>query len=99
MSQETPVGPAESRWGWYSSYLRDKTQTCRVRCSKEDEMRTLLAFLYAFLLIFMASSPSATQAQSEVPFYWEFINVDIDVQENGDMLITETQKYVFTGSD
>ncbi len=31
------------------------------------------------------------------PFYWEFINVEIDVQENGDMLITETQKYVFTG--
>ncbi|MEE9549101.1 MAG: DUF2207 domain-containing protein [Candidatus Binatia bacterium] len=31
------------------------------------------------------------------PFYWEFINVEIDVQENGDMLITETQKYVFIG--
>ncbi|MBD2250593.1 DUF2207 domain-containing protein [Nostoc parmelioides] len=36
------------------------------------------------------------QAQS-VPFYWEFINVDIAVQTNGDMLVTETQKYTFTG--
>ncbi|NJL65506.1 MAG: DUF2207 domain-containing protein, partial [Methylacidiphilales bacterium] len=31
------------------------------------------------------------------PFYWEFINVDIAVQNNGDMLVTETQKYTFTG--
>jgi hypothetical protein len=29
-------------------------------------------------------------------FYWDFINVDIDVQENGNMLVRETQKYVFT---
>ena len=59
-------------------------------------MRTVVAIL-AVLLIFLASSPSVIHAQSDVPFYWEFINVDIDVQENGDMLITETQKYVFTG--
>lgn len=32
----------------------------------------------------------------EIPFDWEFINVEIDVQENGDMLITETQKCVLT---
>ncbi|MBC1304336.1 DUF2207 domain-containing protein, partial [Trichormus variabilis N2B] len=36
------------------------------------------------------------QAQS-VPFYWEFMNVDIAVQTNGDMYVTETQKYTFTG--
>ena len=36
-------------------------------------------------------------AEEQTPFYWKYINVDIDVQENGDMLITETQKYVFTG--
>jgi hypothetical protein len=30
------------------------------------------------------------------PFYWDYINVSIDVQVNGDMLITEEQKYVFT---
>ncbi|HEY9297854.1 MAG TPA: hypothetical protein VIQ31_16135, partial [Phormidium sp.] len=31
----------------------------------------------------------------DTPFYWHFINVNIDVQNNGDMLVTETQKYVF----
>ncbi|AFY34700.1 DUF2207 domain-containing protein [Calothrix sp. PCC 7507] len=31
-----------------------------------------------------------------VPFYWEFIDADIAVQNNGDMLINETQKYTFT---
>ena len=36
-------------------------------------------------------------AQAEEPFHWEYINVDIDVRENGDMVITEEHKYVFTG--
>ena len=38
-----------------------------------------------------------TGDQTDVPFYWEFINVDIDLKDNGDMLISETQKYVFPG--
>ncbi len=59
-------------------------------------MRTTFAILLAFFLL-VTSASSVPQAQSDVPFYWEFINVDIDVQENGDMLITETQKYVFSG--
>ena len=39
-----------------------------------------------------------TIAQKNSPFYWEFINVELDVQKNGDMLVTESQKYVFTKS-
>ena len=39
--------------------------------------------------------PQIHPAQAAVPFYWESINVDLDVQTNGDMLVTETQKYVF----
>ncbi|MBE9109038.1 DUF2207 domain-containing protein, partial [Nodosilinea sp. LEGE 07298] len=35
-------------------------------------------------------------AQAASPFYWDFINVDIDLESNGDMVITETQKYTFT---
>jgi len=50
------------------------------------------------LLVVALINPSITSAQETSPFYWEFINVDIDVQDNGDMLITETQKYVFTAS-
>ena len=36
------------------------------------------------------------EARASEPFYWEYINVDIDVQENGDMWVTEVQRYVFT---
>jgi hypothetical protein len=35
-------------------------------------------------------------AAQQLPFYWDNINVIIDVQTKGDMLVTETQKYVFT---
>jgi hypothetical protein len=35
-------------------------------------------------------------AQAAAPFYWDFINVDINLESNGDMVITETQKYTFT---
>ncbi|MCI5131835.1 MAG: hypothetical protein D3904_09985, partial [Candidatus Electrothrix sp. EH2] len=47
------------------------------------------------LAVFLLNAQTAS-AKSP-PFYWDFINVLIDVQENGDMLVTETQKYVFTG--
>ena len=53
--------------------------------------------LFGLLAVAIIAAPMTT-AQEPAPFYWEFINVDIDVQENGDMLITETQKYVFTSS-
>ncbi|MEG3879707.1 DUF2207 domain-containing protein [Microcoleus sp. herbarium7] len=46
-------------------------------------------------LFMVAVTHVAAQA---APFYWENINVTIDVQTNGDMLVTETQKYVFTGN-
>ena len=39
--------------------------------------------------------PQMRPAQAAVPFYWDSINVDLDVQPNGDMLVAETQKYVF----
>jgi hypothetical protein len=35
-------------------------------------------------------------AAEQLPFYWDNINVTIDVQTNGEMLVTETLKYVFT---
>ncbi|MFM7423858.1 MAG: hypothetical protein ACKO7W_02440, partial [Elainella sp.] len=39
---------------------------------------------------------SILPAAAEVPFYWKSIDVEIDVQPNGDMWVTETQNYVFT---
>lgn len=35
-------------------------------------------------------------AQAASPFYWDFINVDIALESNGNMVVTETQKYTFT---
>jgi Predicted membrane protein (DUF2207) len=55
----------------------------------------LLLFCLTFILGFTFTIHNV-QAES-APFYWEFINVDIAVQPNGDMLVTETQKYNFTG--
>lgn len=48
------------------------------------------------ILISLSNIAPATAATYPYYFYWDFINVDIDVQTNGDMLITENQKYVFT---
>ena len=36
------------------------------------------------------------KAQAAATFYWDFINVDITLESNGDMVVTETQKYTFT---
>lgn len=35
-------------------------------------------------------------AQASSPFFWDYINVDITLDTNGDLLVSETQKYVFT---
>lgn len=41
------------------------------------------------------SQNNNSKTESTLPFYWDFINVGILVKNNGDMLVTETQKYVF----
>lgn len=51
-----------------------------------------IAFIFG---LFIAAAQANT---SNLPFYWDFINVDIDVEANGDMLVTETQKYVFNSN-
>ena len=50
-----------------------------------------------FFLVVFVGLPVAPLPAAAAPFYWAFINVVIDVQENGDMLVTESHKYVFTG--
>jgi uncharacterized membrane protein YgcG len=32
----------------------------------------------------------------EIPFYWDRIDVDLNLQTNGDLLVTETQTYIFS---
>ena len=56
------------------------------------------AFFLLSLLFTLFTLTTQVNAQSDItqlPFYWDSINVEIDVQNNGDMLVTETQKYVF----
>ena len=63
--------------------------------------RDMLTFLFSLrlsllTLLFIAFLPvHVGSASNSSPFFWEFIDVDIEVLENGDMLVTETQKYVF----
>jgi hypothetical protein len=56
----------------------------------------LFTSVLVMLILALFLTAHMVSAQEPSPFYWEFINVEIDVQENGDMLVTETQKYVFT---
>lgn len=59
-------------------------------------LKGLFAFLLGVVLSLLPILPIT--AQSASPFYWDFINVDMQVLENGDMQVMETQKYVFTAS-
>ncbi len=59
-------------------------------------LKKIVFFLLASLTLFLVTVTHA--AAQQIPFYWDNINVIIDVQTNGDMLVTETQKYVFTAA-
>ena len=63
--------------------------------TRQKIYQIISSILLAILISFSNIAP-ATAATYPYYFYWDFINVDIDVQTNGDMLITENQKYVFT---
>ncbi len=56
-------------------------------------MSGLLFFLVLSLFIL---STTAIQATAAYPFYWETMNVDLQLIDSGDLLVTETQKYIFT---
>ncbi|MDU9050952.1 MAG: DUF2207 domain-containing protein [Candidatus Electrothrix sp. Rat3] len=60
-------------------------------------LRQLLAVSVRAIVLAVFLLNAQTASAKSPPFYWDFINVLIDVQGNGDMLVTETQKYVFTG--
>jgi Predicted membrane protein (DUF2207) len=56
--------------------------------------RAVLFILSISFSVFIGTT--AVQATSPHPFYWEKIDVDLKLIESGDLLVTETQKYVFT---
>jgi hypothetical protein len=53
-------------------------------------VKKIVFLLMAALTLFMVAVTHV--AAQEIPFYWDNINVTIDLQANGDMLVTETQK-------
>ncbi len=63
--------------------------------TRQKIYQIIYSILLTILISFSCITP-ATAATYPYYLYWDFINVDIDVQTNGDMLITENQKYVFT---
>jgi uncharacterized membrane protein YgcG len=54
-----------------------------------------LLFAISFSLSVLLGT-TAIQATAAHPFYWEKIDIDLQLVESGDILVTETQKYVFT---
>lgn len=61
--------------------------------NKQSAKRAIFTFLLVSASSLAISSHTLAQ---EVPFYWNYINVDLDVQTNGDILVTESQEYNFT---
>jgi hypothetical protein len=61
--------------------------------NKQSAKRAILTFLLVLAAFFAISAHALAQV---VPFYWNYINVDMDVQTNGDILVTESQQYNFT---
>ncbi|MFG6098890.1 DUF2207 domain-containing protein [Leptothoe sp. ISB3NOV94-8A] len=51
----------------------------------------LCAAIFTCVLCF-----SISLAQAATPFFWDSIDVDMALEADGDLLVTETQKYVFT---
>ncbi|MGL4884690.1 MAG: DUF2207 domain-containing protein, partial [Waterburya sp.] len=60
--------------------------------------RTTIVITSLFLIIFITLWGALPSLAQNTPFYWDFINVTLDIQDNGDLLVTEEQKYVFTDS-
>lgn len=58
-----------------------------------------LAGLFCLSLLFtlftFTVQVNASANLTKLPFYWDAIDVELDVRDNGDMLVTETQTYVF----
>lgn len=50
------------------------------------------------LMMLVITAFDSPAARANAPFYWEYVNVDIEVEDNGDMWVIEEHKYVFTAA-
>lgn len=67
-----------------------------MKVARSESAYYLLRLATCVLLTVIFTAASFARAEQESSFHWDFINVEIDVKENGDMLVTERMKYVFT---
>jgi Predicted membrane protein (DUF2207) len=63
--------------------------------NKQWIRRIIISVAIVMVILFVNSSGSFATG---TPFHWNHINVEIDVQENGDMLVTENQEYEFSAN-
>lgn len=61
--------------------------------NKQWMKRSLVSVVVVMAILLINMSSSLAQG---APFHWNHINVEIDVQNNGDMLVTENQEYEFS---
>jgi Predicted membrane protein (DUF2207) len=57
---------------------------------------TFILSLSLSLLVGTTAIQTTAATTAADPFYWEKMDVDLQLAESGDLFITETQKYVFT---
>ncbi|MEM8717718.1 MAG: DUF2207 domain-containing protein [Cyanobacteria bacterium P01_G01_bin.39] len=66
------------------------------KTAKFNKTTTLVVSIFLIILITLGNTlPGLAE---NTPFYWDFLNINLDIQENGDLLVTEEQKYVFKDS-
>ena len=58
--------------------------------------RTTTIITSFLIVVFITLGAALPGFAHNSPFYWDFINVNLNIQDNGDILVTEEQKYVFT---
>ena len=68
----------------------------RPRPLMKHQKPLFLTILALFLLTALLLAPAA-EAQSK-QFYWERFDVDVEVLENGDLIVTENQTLSFSGA-
>lgn len=65
----------------------------KISCIWRGEAPMVAAAFLGILILCGAALPGLADSN----FYWDYLNVDLDLQSNGDLLVTEQQKYIFNG--
>lgn len=67
----------------------------KIKATVKKQSIAITSVCLVLLILLGSASPGLA---NNTNFYWDFLNVTLDLQDNGDLLVTEEQKYVFTGT-